>query len=52
MPWDPCYVIPVNLQHTKIGNSALAAKMVETFESRRLKAALYINAVLMGLGQD
>lgn len=50
-PWDPCYVIPFACP-IKLMIEQQGAKRFKELEQRRVQAAIYINAVIMGLGQD
>ena len=49
-PWDPCYVIPFVVDTEGVKDKVHAAAMVERFDQIRIKAAVYVNAVLMDVG--
>lgn len=48
-PWDPCYVAPFRLNTNPTYSADLNAKMQARFNDRAVKAAIYANAVILGL---
>ena len=62
-PWDPCYcmkvvasdidhLVALHRMHGRKGGLSLSGAAVRTLKDNAIKSSFYVNAVIMGLGQD